>query len=210
MHFTSGPYGPRPVLSRSEEAQYLEKFREGDKEAGDILARSVAPLVLSIASRWRLPCGMSRDDLVQEAHLAMLRLIRHGFDPKKGRLTTIVKIQVTYTLMRVTFKASLRNSRNVCMSHPEMICDWRRGLLETCEDQEDEDSLMHSISKAFRELPERYQAILSARMHGLKMRVIAQDRSIFPKPASKQRAQQVVKNALNEIRAILYRSERYS
>jgi len=47
------------VLSRAEEARYLRAYRDGDNEAGKILALSVAPLVVSLASRWSPPAGMT-------------------------------------------------------------------------------------------------------------------------------------------------------
>ena len=105
--YVPGPYGPRPVSSRAEEARYVKAYKAGDVEAGKVLALSVAPLIVNICSRWQVPPGVEIEDMIQDAHLAVMQALERGtFNPRKSRLTTWVYRQVIWTCLRVVERPS--------------------------------------------------------------------------------------------------------
>ena len=83
MQSVPGPYGPRPVLSRTEVVDYMAAFAQGDAEAGRVLALSAAPLVKATVRKWRLDPGEDLDDLTQDAHLAVM--LRRSFGILRSR-----------------------------------------------------------------------------------------------------------------------------
>ena len=114
MQYVSGPYGPRPVLSRAEESQYAKACKAGDGEAARVLALSVAPLIVHICSRWQVPPGIEVEDMIQDSHLAVMQALERGtFNPKKSRLTTWVYRQVIWTCLRAVEKAKRQSMQNL-------------------------------------------------------------------------------------------------
>ena len=198
------------MLSRAEEARYLRAYRDGDNEAGKILALLVAPLVVSLASRWSPPAGMTKDDLVQEAHLAVLTVIRKGFNPKRGRLTTLVQNHVTWALLKVIARSKQFKRQFNHLECPEAIFDHRRSIADSAEQQQAEDVSLDIVLRYFRCLPARDRQVLAARMHGRKLREIACDERIFSPPVSREHVRQIAKNAIQVIRLAMLGNEKKS
>ena len=139
-----GPYGPRPVLTRAEEARYVKACKAGDVEAGKVLALSVAPLIVNICSRWQVPPGVEIEDMIQDAHLAVMQALERGtFNPRKSRLTTWIYRQVIWTCLRVVTKAKRRYMQN--LPNPDLMTDTRPDFTEEIDRQDEQDYLLGAV-----------------------------------------------------------------
>jgi RNA polymerase sporulation-specific sigma factor len=75
-------------LTRGHAASHNERAllcaaQRGDSRAQEVLLRRYEPLVRHTVWRLRLPCRCDRDDIAQEARLALLRAIR-AWQPDRG------------------------------------------------------------------------------------------------------------------------------
>jgi len=87
-------------LTRDEELRLGRLAREGDTEARQRLAMSVAPLVLRLCSKYA-GRGVETDDLFGEGMLGALNAVK-GYCPEQGRFTTYVVHWVRKYLIRAT------------------------------------------------------------------------------------------------------------
>jgi RNA polymerase sigma factor (sigma-70 family) len=193
-------YGPRRGFSLAEEAQYAKAYEAGDVEAGNLLALSVAPLVVSVVRKWKVPPGVETDDLIQEAHLAVLLALKRGtFNPNKGRrLTTWVYRQVVWTCLRVIGKAQRCPVES--LPEPDLVTDPRPEFTDELDRREEQDRKLPAILARCEKLEPRHRAVLMARARGLAFAEIGQDATIFNRPVGKERARQIEREAIDFIR----------
>jgi len=195
MHYVPGPYGPRPVLTRAEEARYAKAYSAGDLEAGKILSLSVAPLVRRLAKGYKVPPGVDRDDLVKDAHVAiMLMLRRGGFRARKSRLSTYVGRQACWSFLK-TIKAHERGPS--ARYGPHEIVDGRQGHEEAVAAEETRERQACRVRSHWGDLPMRSRKVLFARCSGRSFTDIAADLTIFDAPVGKERARQIERDAMD-------------
>jgi RNA polymerase primary sigma factor len=72
----------QPLLSAEEEAELLQRAKQGDEEARNRLVECNLRLVLSVARRYVRP-GLALEDLVQEGAIGLIKAIDH-FDTSRG------------------------------------------------------------------------------------------------------------------------------
>jgi RNA polymerase sigma factor (sigma-70 family) len=200
LHYVDGLYRRRPVLSRAEEARYARACKAGDVEACQVLALSVAPLVVHICNRWQLPPGVERNELIQDAHLAVSRALNRGsFNPSKGRrLTTWAYQQVKWACLRAVEKA--RRLHIGQFPNPDLVTDTRPSLTEEVDRLDEQDRWLQAVFARCEKLGRRYPAVLKARGKGLTYWQIGQDRAIFPRPVGEERVRQIERKATEFIR----------
>jgi RNA polymerase sigma-32 factor len=76
-----------PQLGAEEERELAERYRAGDRRAGDRLIQACLPFVLMIAREYRC-WGVAMEDLVQQGNLGLLKAATR-FDPdRECRLVT--------------------------------------------------------------------------------------------------------------------------
>lgn len=94
-------------LSREEELDYFDKFREGDPEAKEVLFSSIVPLVLSMAAKFSARYKLDLDDIESVALEGILHAMER-FDPKKGvRFSTYAGHWVQQRMQRERFSSNL-------------------------------------------------------------------------------------------------------
>ncbi len=81
LHVTSSGQFPKP-LTEAQEKEYLEKYRMGDDNAGDMLIEHNLRLVAHIVKKY-YATGADPDDLVSIGTIGLIKAIR-SFDPGKG------------------------------------------------------------------------------------------------------------------------------
>ena len=193
----SGPYGPRPVLSRREEARLTSDFRKGDVEAGRILALSVAPMVLSIVKKYRLPGRLAEEDVVQDCHLAVMKSIKSGgFRPSKGRLTTWTHRAVSWCILRSINASERFAERNHQLDHPDLVVD----PSEPFNRDVDRKEAAKCVCRGLCRLSTVHRRVLMARIDGRKFGEIAADKRIFARGITAERVRQIYWDAVGVLR----------
>jgi RNA polymerase sigma factor (sigma-70 family) len=192
-------YGPRRVFSLAEEAQYAKAYEAGDVEAGNLLALSVAPLVVSIVRKWKVPPGVEIDDLIQEAHLAVLLALKRGtFNPSKGRrLSTWVYRQVVWSCLRVIDQTQRHPMES--LPEPDLVTDHRPEFTEEVDRREEQERRLRAVFACCEKLGPRHAAVLMARTRGLTFAQIGQDPKIFRRPVGEERVRQIESQAIDFI-----------
>ncbi len=122
----------------------------------------VRALVVHIVHRWKAPPGVELDDLIQDAHLAVMQALERGtFNPRKGRLTTWVYRQVIWTCLRVIEKAQ----REYCerLPDPDLVTDTRPEFTEEIDRRDEQEHWLRAVFARCEELGPRHGAVLMAR-----------------------------------------------
>ncbi len=196
----NGDYGPRPELSRAKQARLAKACKAGDPHACQVLALSVAPLVVHTCNRWPLPPGVELNELIQDAHLAVIKALKRGsFDPCKGRrVSTWVYRQVIWACIRVLERAGRRQKGQ--LPNPDLVADTRPSLTEEVDRLDEQDRWLQDAFARCKKLGPRHLAVLMARARGLDRRQIGQDRAIFSRPVGEERVRQIEREAVEFIR----------
>lgn len=95
---------PRERLTADAEARLVAEMRAGSQAARDALCAAMLPLVRGLARRYEGP-ALSRADLVQEGHVALL-LALDAYDPARGRLAPYA-----WTAVRNSMRGALEAER---------------------------------------------------------------------------------------------------
>ena len=78
--------GRKNASSDLAEADLIKRAADGENESYSVLAKRYEPLIASLVSRIKTNGGFSRDDLIQEAHIAFLSAVR-SYKSENGGVT---------------------------------------------------------------------------------------------------------------------------
>ena len=105
---------PQP-LSAEEEAYYMKKSREGDKEARDILILRNMRLVAHVVKKYQSP-EQEQEELLSIGTIGLIKAIQ-TVDTEKGRLSTYAARCIENELL-MHFRAKKKTSKEVSCYEP--------------------------------------------------------------------------------------------
>ena len=121
LRISGGGSFPKP-LSAAEEAEYLERFAQGDPEARNVLIERNLRLVAHIVKKYYTQSS-DQEDLISIGTIGLIKGIS-SFDPSKGaRLATYAARCIENAILSQRNKRRLRR-RNGCLLRQNGAC-WR-------------------------------------------------------------------------------------
>jgi len=179
-------------LSREEQVELVDRMRNGDREAGDALVRSVLPMINGQISQAIKRHGISdRDEFVSEVWWMFTQSLRK-FDPKVSSLTTYSHRIVRWAVLHQFKKAkSPSRVKRESLDGVDMI--------DNSADDDDGYEFPISIAEMrilIKRLPKMWQEVIDLRLAGHATREIAE---IYG--WSRVRPCQIIKKAIDRIRS---------
>jgi len=198
---------PKP-LSTKEEAEYLRRCKEGDKEARDKLIEHNLRLVAHIVKKYNM-IDKETDDLISIGTIGLIKAI-DTFDDEKGiRLATYASRCIDNELLMM-LRSGKRLSKEVYLYDPigsdregneinllDIIEEAEIDIVENIVLEEDIKKLYHMIGEV---LTDREREIISLR-YGLRNRREVTQREIANKLGiSRSYVSRIEKKALKKLR----------
>ena len=115
LHVTGGNSFPKP-LSKEEETLYLEKMKEGDKEAYDKLIEHNLRLVAHIVKKY-YSCGKEQDDLISIGTIGLIKGIKTFDNSKQIRLATYASRCIENEIL-MSLRSQKKNQQDVYINDP--------------------------------------------------------------------------------------------
>lgn len=166
-------------LTKEEEIEHYEKYKNGDVESGKLIIESVLPWAFQLAQRKNIQ-EFEFDDLLQEVFVAVVECFQR-FDPYKSRFTTFVALAIHWRILKLVRK--YKNERSINLPDPEIKRHFNH------EEFEFEDALEH--------LPERDRKIITMRYYGYTLGEIGEQLNI-----TRERVRQLEKRAIEKIKEV--------
>ncbi len=115
LHVISSGSFPKP-LSAKEERSYLEKMKQGDKTARDVLVERNLRLVAHIIKKYYSTNG-DQDDLVSIGTIGLIKAV-NTFNPDKGiRLSSYASRCIENEIL-MFFRGSKKSSQDISIDEP--------------------------------------------------------------------------------------------
>ncbi len=109
-----------PPLTKEREYELIEKSKDGDKEARDLMIKSNISLVISIAKKFT-GRGIPLEDLIGEGNIGLIKAIGK-FNPERGyRFSTCAVWWIRQSIQRGILK--LHNLIKIPLHKYEIYCD---------------------------------------------------------------------------------------
>ena len=98
MHLYMRQITQYSLLTKEQERDLAQRYRAGDKQAGDKLIEANLRLVVHLAKKY-MHRGLPLLDLIQEGNIGLMRAVEH-FDPDRGRLSTYASYWIRQCITR--------------------------------------------------------------------------------------------------------------
>lgn len=115
LHIKNGSSFP-PALSSKEEAKYLEKFKNGDMNAKNILIEHNLRLVAHVVKKY-LSAGTEQDDLISVGTIGLIKAV-NTFNTGKGiKLATYASKCIENEIL-MYFRGQKKTSQDISINEP--------------------------------------------------------------------------------------------
>lgn len=166
-------------LTKEEEIEHYEKYKNGDVESGKLIIESVLPWAIQLAQRKNIK-EFEFDDLIQEVFLAVVECFQK-FDPHKSRFTTFVAKAIHWRTLKLMRK--YKDGRSVNFSEPVIKCYFDHEEFEFVD--------------ALENLTERDRKVIIMRYHGYTLKEIGKQLNL-----TRERVRQLEKRAIEKIKEV--------
>ncbi len=168
LYISNGATFPKP-LSAAEESYYLEKFRNGDKNARDILIERNLRLVAHIIKKY-YSNTKDQEDLISIGTIGLIKGVTSFNDCKGTRLATYAAKCIENEIL-MYFRTQKKNQNELFISDPIETDDDGNALTFmdiVCEDEDIAENLdlklnSQKLYEFIKTLPEREKKILTLR-----------------------------------------------
>ncbi len=168
LYISNGATFPKP-LSAAEESYYLEKFRNGDKNARDILIERNLRLVAHIIKKY-YSNTKDQEDLISIGTIGIIKGVTSFNDCKGTRLATYAAKCIENEIL-MYFRTQKKNQNELFISDPIETDDDGNALTFmdiVCEDEDIAENLdlklnSQKLYEFIKTLPEREKKILTLR-----------------------------------------------
>ena len=168
LYISNGATFPKP-LSAAEESYYLEKFRNGDKNARDILIERNLRLVAHIIKKY-YSNTKDQEDLISIGTIGLIKGVTSFNDCKGTRLATYAAKCIENEIL-MYFRTQKKNQNELFISDPIETDDDGNALTFmdiVCEDEDIAENLdlklnSQKLYEFIKTLPERKKKILTLR-----------------------------------------------
>ncbi len=168
LYISNGATFPKP-LSAAEESYYLEKFRNGDKNARDILIERNLRLVAHIIKKY-YSNTKDQEDLISIGTIGLIKGVTSFNGCKGTRLATYAAKCIENEIL-MYFRTQKKNQNEIFISDPIETDDDGNALTFmdiVCEDEDIAENLdlklnSQKLYEFIKTLPEREKKILTLR-----------------------------------------------
>lgn len=103
-------------LSRKEQKEIYTKMQEGNKEAREVIIHSCLPLVVDIASKFRINNKhVDLEDMIQEGNIALICAV-DNWDAERASITTVATWYIRNTLIDMIHDAKYKIKNPLSLS----------------------------------------------------------------------------------------------